>query len=463
MKIIKTTILFVSLTTITYAQALKVEWSKAIGGVGNERANSIETDHDGNIILVGRFQSPTIKIDEITLTKNPANSAEVSDIFIAKLDKNGKALWALSAGDKGDDHATSCAVDHEGNIYVVGWFESQVLKLGGIALHKKNEIGSDMYVAKFNSKGECIWANSAGGEGSNGDYSTISLDKQNNVIISGMAGILMDFGNGTKLTNKKNGGYVAKYNNDGKLVWAKGSSVAEFQGVGIDKEGNVFAGGFFEDKAIIDDIQLTSNGETDACLVKYSPDGKALWAINFGGAGGEIASCETDTLGNIFLGGLFFGKTIPTPFDTLKNNGEINHFIAKFDQQGKLLWAKCAGGNNGEEPGTATREFYIDVNGNALCVGSNWSEFKFAGKTLKPVNKSEDIFILKYDKNGNEIWGVDYGGTGRNAGRGITTDKNGNIFLTGSFDEKALQIEDHTLTNIGDSDIFVVKFSEKTK
>jgi hypothetical protein len=82
---------------------------------------------------------------------------------------------------------------------------------------------------------------------------------------------------------------------------------------------------------------------------------------------------------------------------------------------------------------------------------------------LKPVNKSEDIFLLKYDKNGNEIWGVDYGGTGRNAGRGITTDKNGSIFLTGSFDEKILKIEDHSITNIGDSDIFVVKFREDKK
>lgn len=461
MKVIKTAILLLSLTTITFAQSLKVEWSKAIGGLGNERANSIETDNDGNIVLVGRFQSPSITVDNITLTKNTADNADVADIFIIKLDKNGKALWAVTAGDKGDDHATSCVIDNDGNIYVVGWFESKMLKFGGVTLTKKLEIGSDLYVAKFSPKGEYIWANSAGGEGSNGDYSTIALDKQNNVIISGMAGMIMDFGNGVKLTNKKIGGYVAKYTNDGKLLWAKGSDILGFQGVGTDNEGNVFAGGFFKDKTIIDDINLTSNGETDACLVKYSPDGKALWAVNFGGAGGEIASCETDTLGNIFLGGLFFSKTIPTPFDTLKNNGEINHFIAKFDQQGKLLWAKCAGGNNGEEPGTATREFYIDGNGNVLCAGSNWSEFKFAGKTIKPVNKSEDIFLLKYDKNGNEIWGVDYGGLGRNAGRGITTDKNGCIFLTGSFDEKILKIEDHSITNIGDSDIFVVKFSEK--
>lgn len=41
--------------------------------------------------------------------------------------------------------------------------------------------------------------------------------------------------------------------------------------------------------------------------------------------------------------------------------------------------------------------------------------------------------------------------------------RNGNIFLTGLFDEKALKIDDQTLTNAGDSDIFIVKFIEEKK
>lgn len=196
-------------STLAYAQSPKVEWTKAIGGIGNERANSIETDNEGNIILVGRFQSPTIKLDDITLTKNIADSADVSDIFIIKLNKKGTAIWAVTAGNKGDDHATSCVVDKKGNIYVVGWFESKTLTFGKVALTNKTEKGSDMYVAKFSPTGECIWAKNAGGEGGNGDYSTITLDKDNNVVISGVSGAVMDFGNGIKLTNAKSGMYVA--------------------------------------------------------------------------------------------------------------------------------------------------------------------------------------------------------------------------------------------------------------
>lgn len=445
------------------AQNPQVEWTKSIGGTGNERANGITTDQDGNIIIVGRFQSTTMKFDEVILTKNSLDKEDVADIFIIKMDKTGKAHWGIAAGDKGDDHAMSCVADKKGNIYVVGWFESKILKLGGISLTNKTEKGCDMYVAKFSPNGECIWARNAGGEGDNGNYSTIALDKKNNVILSGIAGNVMDFGDGNKLTNKKNGMYVAKYSNDGNLLWVKGATKGECQGVSVDKDMNVFAAGLFSDTTSFDNLNLFSTGGSDAFIVKFSPDGKAIWAKNFGGIGGEIASCEVDPKGNVYLGGITFSKTIVIPNDSLTNKGETNAFISKFDKNGNFIWAKIAGGNNGDGPATATREFYVDEQGNALCTGSNWSDFEFAGKTIKNVAKSEDIFLLKYDKNGKELWAVDYGGAGRNAGRGVTTDKNGNIFLTGSFDEKQLKIENQSLTNNGEADIFIVKFKGEGK
>jgi hypothetical protein len=461
-KLLSLFLLFISIST--KAQTPKVAWTKAIGGAGNERANGVTTDTKGNIILVGRFQSSTIKLDHITLNKNTADKADVADIFIIKLDKNGKAIWAINAGEQGDDHATSCVTDKEDNIYVVGWFESKILKWGNVSLNNKTEKGSDMYVAKFSPNGDCIWAKNAGGDGGNGDYSTIKLDKDNNVIISGIAGKVMDFGNGIKFTNEISGMYVAKYKNNGQLIWAKSPLVpkGEAQGACTDMKGNIFIGGFFSPTIAFDSIMLKSSNEKsgDAFIAKYAPNGKVIWANKFGGDAGEIASCEVDQLGNAYLAGLFFSKTITTENTTLNNNGLINSFIAKYDSDGKFLWAKAAGGNNGEAPATATREFFIDEKGNAFCAGSNWSEFTFANKTVKTVAGSEDIILMKYDKDGNELWAIDYGGSGRNAGRGICVDKTGHIFLIGSFDEKQLKIENHTLVNEGDADIFIVKFIE---
>ena len=470
-KLLLPLLLAIGIAVLSDAQIPEVEWTKAIGGKGNERANGIKTDEKGNLIVVGRFQSKTLTTDNTTLFKNTEDPDDAADVFILKLDPKGKAVWAISAGGFGDDHALSCTADKKGNIYVTGYFECETLTFGDISVRNSNftfgrdsiKYNCDLWLAKFSPEGKCIWIKTAGGEGANGQYGSITLDQQNNVLVSGIAGSIMDFGNGVKLRSEKGGAYLAKYSNDGQLLWANGCVNVQFQGLDTDQENNVYAGGFFEGKVAFNDVSLSSNGKTDACIVKYNPDGKVLWAKNFGGDGGEIASCETDPSGAVYLAGLFFSKTISVGTDTLKNKGMINHFIAKFNKYGNLLWMKSAGGNNGEAPAAATREFHIDKNGNAFCTGSNWSEFSFAGKTIKTVAGSEDILLLKYDKNGNEIWGADYGGTGRNAGRGITTDRNGNIFLTGSFDQSQLKIENQMLSNSGSSDVFIVKYSHREK
>jgi len=105
------------LATFTSAQTPKVEWIKAIGGIGNERANSIETDNEENIILIGRFQSLTIEVDNIMLTKNTADNADVADIFIIKLDKNWKATITRYI-DSGD------------GVFVIGFYEGTYNETG---------------------------------------------------------------------------------------------------------------------------------------------------------------------------------------------------------------------------------------------------------------------------------------------------------------------------------------------
>jgi hypothetical protein len=465
------TFIAICAAALTQAQTPKPEWAKAIGGSGNDRANSISADNKGNIIVAGRFQSNTISLDHLTLTKSPQDAEAASDIFIIKLDKNGKALWGITAGGFGDDHALSCTTDKKGNIYVVGYFESETLAFGDIVLKNNNftagkegvRYNSDMWVAKFNPEGKCLWARNAGGLDGNGHYSKIALDKEYNVIVGGIAGGEMHFGNGVSLIAEIIGMYIAKYGNDGELLWIGSAQPGECQGVGVDNENNPITGGYFSEYTTFGDIPLTSIGNTDAYLVKYNPNGEVMWARRFGGEGGEIASCGADPYGNVYLGGLYFSPTIETETDTLINKGSINSFLAKYDKDGQLLWARSVGGNNGDGPATATREFHVDRMGNAYCTGSNWSDFEFAGSPIRNVAGSEDILLLKYDRDGNEIWGVDYGGAGRNAGRGIATDAKGGIYLTGSFEEPELKIGHLTLTNSGSSDIFIIKFTEKKK
>ena len=51
------------------AQQPEVAWALSFGGSGNDRANSIATDAEGNCIVVGRYQSAELSVGTFTLTK----------------------------------------------------------------------------------------------------------------------------------------------------------------------------------------------------------------------------------------------------------------------------------------------------------------------------------------------------------------------------------------------------------
>ncbi|GAI37756.1 unnamed protein product, partial [marine sediment metagenome] len=75
------------------------------------------------------------------------------------------------------------------------------------------------------------------------------------------------------------------------------------------------------------------------------------------------------------------------------------------------------------------------------------------------TNYSDDIFIAKYDENGNYKWAIKAGGYRWDRGYMITTDKNDNIYVTGEFQDTAA-FGDISLTSISDEDIFIAKLKE---
>ena len=56
------------------------------------------------------------------------------------------------------------------------------------------------------------------------------------------------------------------------------------------------------------------------------------------------------------------------------------------------------------------------------------------------------------------LWATSVGGPGHDKARGIATDRDGNIYVTGEFSQTA-RFGKHTLTTHGDLDFFVAKFS----
>ena len=77
------------------------------------------------------------------------------------------------------------------------------------------------------------------------------------------------------------------------------------------------------------------------------------------------------------------------------------------------------------------------------------------------VEEGDEIFVTKLDSNGNWLWAESAGGSSNDEGYAISTDSEGNLYVTGFFYGSA-SFGYFNLTSIGRGDIFVTKIGDIT-
>lgn len=196
---------------VKYDATGNVRWAKQIGGV-NCWATSVAADGFGNAIVVGKFDF-VLFADGIT----PVVGAGQNDIFFVKYDPAGNVIWAKAAGGPRHDVPACVKADGFGNIYMTGVY-TDTAAFGPVLL--TNNAWFDMFVAKYDSAGNCIWAKGAGGASFDFGQS-LAVDYAGNVIVSGRyASPSITIGSDV-FANAGSSGYdlfVAKYDNDGNFA-----------------------------------------------------------------------------------------------------------------------------------------------------------------------------------------------------------------------------------------------------
>ncbi len=195
---------------------------------------------------------------------------------------------------------------------------------------------------------------------------------------------------------------------------------------------------------------------------EYAQTPSWLWAKSAGGTNSEGGDCvAVDASGNVYVTGYFNSPTITFGSYTLTNAGSYDVFLVKYDASGNVLWAKSAGGTDDEEGSFVA----VDASGNAYVTGEFVSPtITFGSYTLTNAGLStNDIFLAKYDANGNVLWAIGAGGTDYDYGASVALDVSGNVFVTGWFDSSSITFGPYTLTNVspgtGTGDIFLVKYN----
>ena len=457
-----------------YSQYPNYEWAKSAGGKEHDLGNSCSTDANANIIVTGNFSSFSISFGTTTLT----NTGSWDDMFIVKYDTNGNVLWAKSAGGNYSDYGNSCSTDLSGNIIVTGSFNSSTITFGTttLALASTGGGASDMFVVKYDTNGNVLWAKSAGGNSS--DYgNSCSTDANGNIIVTGNFQSSSISFESTILTNTNVSGnssdmFIVKYDANGNVLWAKsagGTTDDIIRSCSNDAMGNILTTGRFSSASIVFDTTTLTNASnlgntSDIFIVKYDTNGSVLWAKSAGSTSPDYCtSCVTDTKGNIIATGYFQGSTITFGTTSLASIGYYNIFIVKYDQNGNALWAKSAGGYEADESNSCS----TDANDNIIITGHFRSpSITFGASTL--INNSytgyitSDVFIAKYDKNGNVLWAKSAGGKESDLGSSCSADGEGNIIVIGNFYNSSITFGTTILTNVSKyGDIFIAKLKEE--
>ena len=134
----------------------------------------------------------------------------------------------------------------------------------------------------------------------------------------------------------------------------------------------------------------------------------------------------------------------------------ITLFAANITNAQISEWVKEAGGTNPDE----AYNICTDASGNSYVLGTFGNATIAFGSYSLTNNGIYNIFIVKYDINGNVVWAKSAGGTNSDVGYGISTDANNNIYITGGFSSSSITFGSTTLTNSGgNNNFFIAKYN----
>lgn len=192
---------------------------------------------------------------------------------------------------------------------------------------------------------------------------------------------------------------------------------------------------------------------------------KLDWAASMNG--NSYDACRAITLdadGNVYSTG-YYSTTVdfdpgPGVFN-LSSSGAEDMYLAKHDASGKLVWAKTIGDFRYQAGYALT----LDNDRNIFVTGIYFGTTDFdpgPGVTQLTSNGNEDIFVCKYDNNGNFTWAKSFGGPTNDFCNDIVLDRSGNIYINGYFEQTADFDPGpgaFNLSSAGSTDIFVCKLN----
>ncbi len=462
--------------TLNWANVVKgsYQYQPSMGPLNNYSAK----DNAGNTyILLDYGSNMFVNFDASTnLSLNSGHG-----LFLAKYDVLGNLAWVKKINDSNSFlYCSGISTNASGEVYITGHFRGTVnfdpnSGIANISSFNNDKIA--VFLAKYGTNGNYLWAKSIGT--SIHDYygGSIILDSSGN-------GYLSYTNNQSNILN------ISKYDLNGNLQWIKsteknGTYQVEINpySLALDKFNNLYITGLFYGAIDFNpdsnnkNILTTYNTTDDLFFAKYDSDGNYLWAKHLPGSDRSGAAITTDALGNIYLAGAFYGEINfnPDPTATAVNltSSNIssyldsgNGFLAKYDTDGNYVWVKQMIGSD-QESGGGFSGSSVNALGYIYLTGSFRGTVNFdlgnSNTSLTNSGYPSNAFLASYDALGNFKWVKDISGLKNDNfyGNFTHTDDLGNIYLTGVFDG-TINLGSNTSFQSNGTSLFMAKYTDPT-
>lgn len=282
--------------------------------------------------------------------------------------------------------------------------------------------GGGGFLAKYNSSGNIIWAKKIRGN------SGLEMDNSGNLYLCGLPD--------DSLFNV--------YDSSGNFLWGKPFTTPNnitARAICLDNSKNIYLAGYYIDPIYVgnDTLQPFGGGSSDVFVIKCDSSGNFIWAKGFGGTSADDCfDICTDRFQNVFITGFFQSSSITFGDTTLNNSGSTDAYVVKLTSNGTFKWARKLGTNDLDQ-GYA---ICSDINGNVFATGHyGWS-----------------FFLAKYDSIGALNW-IRMASGGYAHPGSVCLDNSGNVYTTGYYSSSAI-FGTISLTSSGVNDIFIVKYDE---
>jgi uncharacterized protein (TIGR03437 family) len=440
------------------------EFTTSLGDTYPYAISAITTDSAGNTYVVGsRALALPANASSFGVVAVSIFLSAGADVFVSKLDPNGKLLFTDTFAGNGVDTGTAITLDLSGNIYIAGTTTSSNFPLSKPLITQPGSIGGTGFIIKLSNDGTTIFYSTyfGGTLGATG-ISSLATDSKGNLYLTGATKAAdfphtagMPVGPVQRGTQYNSGAIIASISAAGDKILYSGAIAAATEspfeadtggvGIAVDAAGNAYIAGYTDNPNLPTTEGALSPNGVGAFVAKINPAGAGVGYLTYIGSGetvsgnsespaNTLSAIAVDAAGNAYLAGSS-ADLVTTPgalqpalsaeWEGTPGAVPFDGFLAKLNSTGSaMIWATYLPGGYGATP----QSMGIDAAGNVWTSGIMQSDLLTIPNTNGWTTGYE--FLVGINASGSKLsysaWFPSY-----TTGQSVAIDPSGLVHVAG--------------------------------